>query len=216
LQRINGSVQAELQQTPLAQKPVPHCDAVAHAPPWGTGVLVVVAVGVLVGVLVGVFVGVAVGVFVFVGVLVGVVVGVFVGVATCPGTFSPATVPKENVAAVTVVSDVMPGTERRKLTAPARNGLWAPLPTMLPLALLYVLLPVLGPPIMVCAGNAGPPKTSSVSAGPEVLSAQPVATTEPSMNVPSPATVRSLPILEDSVETLPGVVLSVKSTSLRV
>jgi len=38
LQRISGSVQAVLQQTPLAQKPVPHCDGVAQAPPWGTGV----------------------------------------------------------------------------------------------------------------------------------------------------------------------------------
>jgi hypothetical protein len=207
--RVSGSVQAVSQQTLSAQKsPVTHCADVAQAPPWGTGVLV----GVAVGVLVGVFVGVAVGVFVFVGVLVGVVVGVF---TTCPGTFSPATVPKENVAAVTVVSAVMPGTERWKLTAPARNGLWGPLPAMLPLALLYVLLPALGPPIMVCAGNAGAPMTSSVSAGPEVLSAQPVATAELSVNVPLPATVRSVPELEDSVAPL-GVVLSVKSKSLRV
>jgi hypothetical protein len=56
LQRINGSVQAVLQQTPLAQKPVPHCDGAAHAPPCGTGVLV--GVEVTVGVLVGVAVGV--------------------------------------------------------------------------------------------------------------------------------------------------------------
>ena len=64
-----------LQQTPLAQKPVPHCDGAAHAPPCGTGVLVgvEVTVGVLVGVAVGVFVGVAVAV------LVGVDVGVLVG-----------------------------------------------------------------------------------------------------------------------------------------
>jgi hypothetical protein len=31
LQRINGSVQAVSQQTPLAQKPVPHCEGVAQA-----------------------------------------------------------------------------------------------------------------------------------------------------------------------------------------
>jgi hypothetical protein len=90
LQRINGSVQAVLQQTPLVQKPVEHCDGVAQAPPWGTGVLVgvavTVAVAVLVGVWVGVRVGVAVGVAVdvlvevTVGVLVGVAVDVFVGV----------------------------------------------------------------------------------------------------------------------------------------
>ena len=33
LHRIDGSVQAVSQQTPLAQKPVPHCEGVAHAPP---------------------------------------------------------------------------------------------------------------------------------------------------------------------------------------
>jgi hypothetical protein len=33
LQRISGSVQAVLQQTPLAQKPVRHCEGVAQAPP---------------------------------------------------------------------------------------------------------------------------------------------------------------------------------------
>jgi hypothetical protein len=89
----DGLVQAVSQQTPLAQKPVPHCEGVEHAPPWGTGVLVgvevtvgvlvgvavVVTVGVLVGVAVGVLVAVAVGVLV--GVAVGVWVGVFVGVA---------------------------------------------------------------------------------------------------------------------------------------
>src|SRR5215471_18158758 len=61
LQRINRSVQAVSQQTPLAQKPVPHCDGVAQAPPWGTGVLVGVDVTVAVAVLVGVAVGVRVG-----------------------------------------------------------------------------------------------------------------------------------------------------------
>jgi hypothetical protein len=71
LQRINGSVQAVLQQTPLAQKPVPHCDGVAQAPPWGTGEAV--AVGVMVGV------AVTVEVFVTVAVAVGVEVGVNVG-----------------------------------------------------------------------------------------------------------------------------------------
>jgi hypothetical protein len=81
LHRIDGSVQAVSQQTPVTQKPVPHCEGVEHAPPWGTGVLVGVAVGVLVGVVVGVLLGVLVGVFVgvFVGVLVGVPVGVAVG-----------------------------------------------------------------------------------------------------------------------------------------
>jgi hypothetical protein len=82
LQRISGSVQAVSQQTPVTQKPVPHCAGVAQAPPCGTGVLLGVAVGVLVGVRVGVFVGVAVGVLVgvCVGVNVGVAVGVLVGV----------------------------------------------------------------------------------------------------------------------------------------
>jgi hypothetical protein len=78
LQRVNGSVQAVSQHTPVTQNPVPHCEGIEHAPPWGTGVLVGVAVGVLVGVCVGVFVGVAVGVLV--GVCVGVLLGVFVGV----------------------------------------------------------------------------------------------------------------------------------------
>ena len=75
LQRINGSVQAVLQQTPLAQKPVPHCDGVAQEPPCGTGV----AVGVLV--IVGVAVRVAVLVTVAVCVAVAVWVGVLVTVA---------------------------------------------------------------------------------------------------------------------------------------
>src|SRR5215470_19418335 len=49
LQRISGSVQAELQQTLSAQeRPDAHCEVVAHAPPCGTGVAV--AVGVIVGV----------------------------------------------------------------------------------------------------------------------------------------------------------------------
>jgi hypothetical protein len=81
LQRIKGSVQAVLQQTPVTQNPVPHCDGVEHAPPRGTGVLVGVAVGVLVGVCVGVFVTVGV----LVGVLLGVLVGVFVGVLVLVG-----------------------------------------------------------------------------------------------------------------------------------
>ena len=84
LQRIDGSVQAVLQQTPSTQKPVEHNEGVEHAPPIGMGVLVGVAVGVLVGVLVGVFVGVLLGVKV--GVLVGVLVGVWVGVADGTGT----------------------------------------------------------------------------------------------------------------------------------
>ena len=77
LQRINGSVQAVLQQTPLAQKPVTHCEGVAQAPPKGTPVLVGVAVGVGVRLLVAVTVGVSVGVpdAVTVGVTVGVDVG---------------------------------------------------------------------------------------------------------------------------------------------
>ena len=52
------------QQTPLVQKPVEHCDGVAHASPCGTGVLVgvEVTVGVLVGVAVTVTVAVTVAV----------------------------------------------------------------------------------------------------------------------------------------------------------
>jgi len=84
LQRINGSVQAVLQQTPVTQKPVEHSEDVAHAPPCGMRVRVgiAVAVGVLVGVLVRVCVGVAVGVpvAVVVGVRVGVAVAVLVRV----------------------------------------------------------------------------------------------------------------------------------------
>ena len=60
LQRIDGSVQAESQQIPSTQKPVPHCDGVRHLPPCGTGVLVGVTVAVFVAV--AVTVGVAVGV----------------------------------------------------------------------------------------------------------------------------------------------------------
>jgi hypothetical protein len=70
LHRINGSVQAVSQQTPVTQKPVPHCDGVAQAPPWGTGVAV--GVEVTVGVLVGVAVIVTVAVTVAVAVMVGV------------------------------------------------------------------------------------------------------------------------------------------------
>ena len=76
LQRIDGSVQAESQQTPLTQKPVPHCDGVAHAPPCGTGVAVGVLVTVDVAVRVGVFVTVAVRVAVAVWVAVCVTVAV--------------------------------------------------------------------------------------------------------------------------------------------
>lgn len=43
-------MQAVSQHTPSTQKPVEHCDGVAHAPPCGTGVFVGVMVGVLVGV----------------------------------------------------------------------------------------------------------------------------------------------------------------------
>jgi hypothetical protein len=69
LQRINGSVQAELQHRLATQKkPVAHCEDVAQAPPCGTGVLV--GVGVTVGVAVTVAVGVTVDVSV--GVAVGI------------------------------------------------------------------------------------------------------------------------------------------------
>jgi len=76
LQRIDGSVQAVLQQTPLAQKPVLHCEGAEQAPPWGTGVLVGVLVTVDVAVRVGVFVTVAVRVAVAVWVAVCVTVAV--------------------------------------------------------------------------------------------------------------------------------------------
>jgi hypothetical protein len=73
LQRINGSVQAVLQQTLSAQeRPDAHCEVVAQAPPWGTGEAV--AVGVIVGVAVTVEVLVAVAVAVGVAVLVAVAV----------------------------------------------------------------------------------------------------------------------------------------------
>ena len=64
-----------MQQTLSAQeRPDAHCEVVAQAPPWGTGVgvAVTVPVAVTVGVTVGVLVGVVLGVFV------GVLVGVFV------------------------------------------------------------------------------------------------------------------------------------------
>ena len=97
LQRIKGSVQAVSQQTLSTQKPVPHCDGVAQAPPCETGIPVDVTVGVTVGlpvvVLVGVMVGVVVGVVVWVnvGVLVGVKLGVAVAghVAPPPDTKQP-------------------------------------------------------------------------------------------------------------------------------
>jgi hypothetical protein len=44
LHLVNGSVQAVSQQTLSAQKPVPHCEGVEHAPPTETGVLVGVGV----------------------------------------------------------------------------------------------------------------------------------------------------------------------------
>jgi hypothetical protein len=85
LQRINGSVQALLQQTLSAQeRPDAHCEVVAQAPPCGTGVAV--AVGVIVGVAVTVAVLVTVAVCVAVAVTVGVAVGVSVGVADGTGT----------------------------------------------------------------------------------------------------------------------------------
>jgi hypothetical protein len=61
LQRISGSMHAVLQQTLSAQeRPDRHCEVVAQAPPWGTGVAVAVGVIVGVAVWVGVFVTVAV------------------------------------------------------------------------------------------------------------------------------------------------------------
>ena len=70
-------VQAVSQHTPLAQKPVAHCEGVAQAPPWGMGVLVGVAVTVAVNVTVAVAVTVAVRVVV--AVTVAVAVGVSAG-----------------------------------------------------------------------------------------------------------------------------------------
>jgi hypothetical protein len=86
LQRINGSVQAELQQTVSTQLPDAHCPALVQLEPLGCGVGVLVGVDVCVAVAVMVAVAVAVEVFVAVAVLVavavtvGVVVGVNVGV----------------------------------------------------------------------------------------------------------------------------------------
>jgi hypothetical protein len=86
LQRISGSVQAVLQQTPVTQLPDAHCPAAVQPEPLGCGVGVLVGVDVCVAVAVMVAVAVAVEVFVAVAVLVavavtvGVVVGVDVGV----------------------------------------------------------------------------------------------------------------------------------------
>ncbi len=90
LHASKGPAQGVLQHTWSAQvRPAVHSAVSMHPPPWGTGVLVGVAVGVDVGVRVGVAVGVRVGVsvgvlvavWVAVGVWVGVAVGVWVGVA---------------------------------------------------------------------------------------------------------------------------------------
>jgi hypothetical protein len=71
LQRINGSVQAVLQQTVSTQLPDAHWPAAVQLEPLGCGV------GVLVGVVLGLLLGVLLGVSV--GVPVGVPVGVAVG-----------------------------------------------------------------------------------------------------------------------------------------
>jgi hypothetical protein len=109
LQRINGSVQAVLQHTPLAQKPVPHCDGVAQAPPCGTGEAVAVGVTVGVAVRVGVFVTVAV--CVAVAVTVGVLVGVNVGPQSEPATLGSQQSPARTG------SHTSPGPEKQKLPA---------------------------------------------------------------------------------------------------
>jgi hypothetical protein len=118
LQRINGSVQAVLQQTLSAQeRPDAHCEVVAQAPPCGTRVAV--AVGVIVGVLVGVAVAVRVAVFVAVAVIVAVAVlvavavavGVSVGVADGTGTpsiTSQSVKPSEPQGSSLTVSAVQP------------------------------------------------------------------------------------------------------------
>jgi len=81
-------VQAVLQQTPLAQKPVEQAAGVVQPPPCGMPVLVGVAITVPVAVCaaVAVEVAVAVGVWVTVPVKVAVPVCVAGGAQTDPGT----------------------------------------------------------------------------------------------------------------------------------
>ena len=114
-----------MQQTPLAQKPVPHCDGVAQAPPCGTGVAVgvVVAVGVWVGVFVTVAVLVAVAVFVTVAVTVAVAVtvGVVVGVNA---QLEPATVGSQQNP-VLPGSHTSPNPDPQRLPGP-NEGLQSP------------------------------------------------------------------------------------------
>ena len=65
-----------------------------------------------------------------------------------PVTLLPSVVPNENMALVIVESVVIPSSAREKVAVPVMKGLCGPFPAILPLALLYTLLPS-GPPIRV-------------------------------------------------------------------
>jgi hypothetical protein len=123
LQRINGSVQAVLQHTLSAQeRPDAHCEVVAQAPPWGTGVLVGVLVTVAVAVWVAVCVAVAVRVTVEVRVAVAVRVAlaVIVAVAVCVAVLVLVAVAVIVAVAVTVgvLVGVLVGTHGQAGTLP--------------------------------------------------------------------------------------------------
>ena len=116
LQRIKGSVQAVSQQTLSAQeRPDAHCEVVAHAPPWGTGVAV--AVGVIVGVAVTVEVLVAVVVCVAVAVIVAVAVTVAVAVLVPVAVIVAVVVTVGVTVAVAVCVGVLLGTGTPSMTA---------------------------------------------------------------------------------------------------
>ena len=104
----------------------------------------------------------------------------------------PEVVPKENVAEVMVVLEVMPGPVITNVAEPLRNGLCGLLPAMLPLAFEY-MLPGPGGPIMRCVGAVEVPSTSKVAVVPLGVKPHPVPTVEPSVKLPPLLTVISCP-----------------------
>src|SRR5262249_62374836 len=109
-----------------------------------------------------------------------------------PGPKSPAVVPNENVAVSILSLAVRPEIAMSKVTVPARNGLCGLLPAMEALALEYTL-EAFGLPIIVWAGVLAAPASPVSSHVLPAVSAQPVLTDMPSVNVPPLATVRSRP-----------------------
>jgi hypothetical protein len=142
----------------------------------------------------------------------------FGGTLLVPGTLSPAVVPNEKVAAVTVVSLVTPTIESVKVALWSMKGLCGPpVWAIESFAEAYKFEPFGGPTI-VCAGPTGVPRTFSRTPPPPVLdNAHPVllpafeSTYEPSLAIVRRAKTE----LEVRADDPGFVMLKLKARSLR-